>query len=125
MPIVFVYGTLREGEGNHHYLAGALRVAQTAKTRGRLVDTGCGYPAMLLAEGQWTQGELYEVDSRTLRRLDRLEDYYGENDPRNLYDRVEVAVESDQGSVLALTYIFKEDDGLPPIDGNDWRANRL
>jgi gamma-L-glutamyl-butirosin B gamma-L-glutamyl cyclotransferase len=125
MPNVFVYGTLREGEDNHHYLAGALQLARTAKTRGRLVDTGCGYPAMLLAGGQWTQGELYEVDGRTLRRLDRLEDYYGENDSRNLYDRVEVTVETDQGSVRALTYIFKEDVGLPPIEGNDWKAYRL
>jgi gamma-glutamylcyclotransferase (GGCT)/AIG2-like uncharacterized protein YtfP len=125
MQIVFVYGTLRDGEGNHHYLAGAQQLTRIAKARGRLVDTGCGYPAMLLDEKQWTHGELYEVDNRMLRRLDRLEGYYGQNDSRNLYDRVEVAVETDQGSVRALTYIFHKDDGLPPIVGNDWKVDRL
>ncbi|MGD8111977.1 gamma-glutamylcyclotransferase family protein [Vibrio sp. TRT 21S02] len=71
--LVFVYGTLRQGESNHHFLASAqlLGVHETQPTYA-LHDLGA-YPA--LTEGQHSiRGEVYLIDSDTLQTLDRLEE---------------------------------------------------
>lgn len=112
MTHIFVYGTLRRGECNHRLLEHMTPVAWLARTVGVLFDTGYGYPTMLPKRvqgdhGKWleVQGELYNVDEDTLQRLDRLEDFWGSGDPRNLYERVLVEVETDLGVVEAWTYV--------------------
>lgn len=77
---VFVYGTLRSGEGNwKRYLnhEGARLVASEEHTWPEFgfVSLG-GYPALLTDyEGEPVSvlGEVYTVDAPTLRALDRLE----------------------------------------------------
>lgn len=71
---VFVYGTLRRGEYNHHYLSSATYVGQTrTEPSFTLVDLG-GYPGLLLEGSTPVVGELYDVDVTTLARLDLLEE---------------------------------------------------
>jgi gamma-glutamylcyclotransferase (GGCT)/AIG2-like uncharacterized protein YtfP len=77
---VFVYGTLRTGEGNwKRYLdhEGAKLVSACEHTWPEFgfVSLG-GYPALLTdieGEGIAVVGEVYTVDAPTLRALDRLE----------------------------------------------------
>ena len=41
---VFVYGTLRRGQTNAHYMLGATCIADRNWTYGKLFDTNEGYP---------------------------------------------------------------------------------
>ncbi|MCT0207546.1 gamma-glutamylcyclotransferase [Synechococcus sp. CS-1332] len=77
--MVFVYGTLKRGHGNHHWLAGAPFQGDVELTGVVLHDLG-PFPMAVTGEGT-VRGEVYAVDAAGLARLDRLEGY-----PR-LYDR--------------------------------------
>ncbi len=71
--LVFVYGTLRQGESNHHFLAGAqLLGMHETQPEYALYDLGA-YPAVI--QGHNTiLGEIYLIDDDTLQALDKLED---------------------------------------------------
>lgn len=76
---VFVYGTLKRGLSNHHYLSGQQFVCE-AETQPvyRLYDLG-GYPGMVEVSsyGLSIEGEIWEIDASCLHRLDELEDIEG------------------------------------------------
>ncbi len=76
---MFVYGTLKRGHGNHHWLAGASFEGEAELPDVVLHDLG-PFPMAVAGEGT-VIGEVYRVDAAGLARLDRLEGY-----PR-LYDR--------------------------------------
>lgn len=75
--IVAVYGTLREGHGNHRILAnGNATLVGTYRTdnhRWNMVSLG-GFPAVCFGTGNISV-EVYEVDDDTLERLDMLEGF--------------------------------------------------
>lgn len=70
--LVFVYGTLRRGEGNHRRLATARYLGATRAAGFRLYDLG-GCPAAVACPGSSVAGEVYAVDGPTLASVDRLE----------------------------------------------------
>lgn len=76
--ILFVYGTLMKGFGNHHCIA-AGEFLGPAQVPGMLYVNGLPYArydgGMLDQMMSFIQGELYLVDEVTLRRCDRLEGY--------------------------------------------------
>lgn len=84
MHQVFVYGTLKRGEANHHWLAEA-RFGGRRRLEGvRLHDLG-PYPMAVPAEDAGiVHGELYTVDAAGLAGLDRLEDVPDEYERRRL-----------------------------------------
>lgn len=126
--LVFVYGTLKTGEPNHHVLAdpdqeGRQACVGKAKTVDKyplVVASSNNIPFLLDAPGQGLQvegetenfcppmtpdsissipGELYKVDDKMLERLDVLEDI-----PR-FYSRKEATVISDEaGEVTCWLY---------------------
>lgn len=121
---VFVYGTLLLGECNEHWGDGARRFAAT--TKGRIFDTGFGFPAYQpvgaegVGDGEVITGEMLIVDDEGLARLDQLEGY-----PR-LYrrERIQIQVE-DRGVETAWVYIMNRlPKGAQPIVGGDWRKHR-
>jgi gamma-glutamylcyclotransferase (GGCT)/AIG2-like uncharacterized protein YtfP len=71
---IFVYGTLMQG-GHHHDTMQGAHFMGTARTLPEFellcVDY---YPALLRGGTTSVLGELYEVDARTLERLDELEE---------------------------------------------------
>ncbi|CAM4295237.1 gamma-glutamylcyclotransferase [Vibrio agarivorans] len=71
--LVFVYGTLRKGESNHHYLeqCDCLGTCETLPEY-TLFDLGA-YPAVIAGHSS-ILGEVYWVNDDTLAQLDRLED---------------------------------------------------
>ncbi|AFY27954.1 gamma-glutamylcyclotransferase family protein [Cyanobium gracile] len=77
--LVFVYGTLKRGHGNHHWLLEAPFLGEAVLPDVVLHDLG-PFPMAVPGEGV-VRGEVYRVDAAGLARLDRLEGY-----PR-LYDR--------------------------------------
>ena len=72
--LVFVYGTLRQGEANHGLLRGA-KYLGTHRTQRRYTMRDLGaYPAIVEGGVTAVVGEVYAMDKKTLARLDRLED---------------------------------------------------
>ncbi len=75
---VFVYGTLRSGFGNHHYVAKSAFCGPAATRHPNYVMTTNGIPFVCEAapddpDAARIYGEIYEVDDETLAALDRLE----------------------------------------------------
>ncbi|WP_164668864.1 gamma-glutamylcyclotransferase family protein [Virgibacillus doumboii] len=96
MPNVFVYGTLRKGERNHHYLDGASCIFQQCWTYGALYDTNSDYPVIKESAKEKVFGELYKISESNLTIIDRLEGYV-DGDSDNLYNRKNVPVFDDRG----------------------------
>jgi gamma-glutamylcyclotransferase (GGCT)/AIG2-like uncharacterized protein YtfP len=69
--LVFVYGTLKRGHGNHHWLAEAVFLGESSLHDAVLHDLG-PFPMAIEGDGA-VQGEVYAVDDAGLARLDRLE----------------------------------------------------
>jgi gamma-glutamylcyclotransferase (GGCT)/AIG2-like uncharacterized protein YtfP len=126
MEKVFVYGSLRRHEGNHRVLGNSEKTAMQASARGRLYDTGDGFPAMaLIGEGR-VYGELYSVTPHILKRLDTFEGYYGAG-PNNHYERVVQTITTDTGEMDAYVYIYSVHKvaSLTRIEFGDWTVHRL
>lgn len=96
---VFVYGTLKRDQPNHHWFwkpqSGFARFLNTGRTVTKfplLIGTRYNIPFLLNRPGigHCIVGEIYEIDEMMLANLDVLEDY-----PK-LYDREkhEVAMEN-------------------------------
>jgi gamma-glutamylcyclotransferase (GGCT)/AIG2-like uncharacterized protein YtfP len=75
LSLVFVYGTLRRNEVNHHLLEEA-RYCGTCETppHYKMVSLGA-YPGVVKGGGTSIEGEVYEVNARQMADLDRLEGY--------------------------------------------------
>lgn len=102
---VFVYGTLRRGGANAHVLGPSPFVGRASVSGLACFDLG-PYPACIRAE-QTSRvfGEVFTVDARTLRDLDRLEG------TPNLYRRETCSAVLESGeTVPAFVYVF-----VPPI----------
>lgn len=102
--LVFVYGTLMKGQSNHeYYLADAELIDTAVASKFALYDLGA-YPGVVYHEDEAVKGELYKVDSKTLKKLDRLE---GEGD---LYLRLLSSVVTGSGKeVSAYVYVYNQD----------------
>jgi gamma-glutamylcyclotransferase (GGCT)/AIG2-like uncharacterized protein YtfP len=73
--LVFVYGTLRRDEVNHHLLEGACFCGHhTTAPRFKMVNLG-SYPGVVKRGRSRIQGEVYAVGTETMSLLDRLEGY--------------------------------------------------
>ncbi len=112
MTRIFVYGTLKRGCKNHHWLAGQRFIAE-ARTQPiyRLYDMG-GYPGMIRADnGVAVEGEIWEVDEGGLARLDVLEDIEGGE-----YERLLIELEGER----VEGYLFLRDVSGRPDAGTNW-----
>ena len=89
---VFVYGTLRRGQSNHHLLAGGRWGGEQLLPGARLHNLGPFPMAIVTPDtaADAVQGELWWVDAATLEQLDRLEGH-----PR-LYERRPLTLASGQ-----------------------------
>lgn len=106
---LFVFGTLRRGQGNHHYLFGRYERMIPARLRG----FGRLHPLMIVRrDGDSVDGELYFLreDSRdhTMRGCDDLEGIPPGRDEGTDYRRMRVCVESAEGDVVAWAYVHPE-----------------
>jgi gamma-glutamylcyclotransferase (GGCT)/AIG2-like uncharacterized protein YtfP len=73
--LVFVYGTLRRDEVNHHLLKGArYRGQHITEPCYKMVDLGA-YPGVVKCGRTRIQGEVYQVCAAEMATLDRLEGY--------------------------------------------------
>ncbi|XP_042892878.1 putative gamma-glutamylcyclotransferase CG2811 [Penaeus japonicus] len=82
--LVFVYGTLKENEPNHHWLTdkenGESKLIGKATTQERyplVIASKYNIPFLLAApgKGEHVEGEVYEVDEKMMSNLDILEEH--------------------------------------------------
>ena len=96
---LFVYGTLKEGYNNHHYLEDQefVREAET-KPKYRLFDNGL-FPMMVEdTDGYSVSGELWAVDEEIIDEIDTHE---------VLYERKLVKVKGFRQPVYAYIYLHE------------------
>ena len=70
---MFVYGSLRKGFGNHYLLERSNYLGEALTDAAFTMLHLGGYPGVVRAGSTQILGEVYEVDDKTLSRLDRLE----------------------------------------------------
>jgi gamma-glutamylcyclotransferase (GGCT)/AIG2-like uncharacterized protein YtfP len=121
MVKVFVYGTLRKGQINDHYLQKTTCISDHCWTLGEMYDTYLGYPAVKHDDSNRIYREMYIVTEGELALLDELEDYQVCRED-NLYDRILQTVYTDKSEVVAYIYIANKENLLRKrIVGGDWK----
>lgn len=133
---IFVYGTLRTGQGNYAWaLANRTTNEQRATLSGAIMhDNNGGFPFVTTIDASPAHvvvGDLMDIApdqyEDVVNALDGLEGYHGPNYPGNMYDRVLVTVTTETGEqVEAYTYLVASDlyerrvSRLPIIASGDW-----
>jgi gamma-glutamylcyclotransferase (GGCT)/AIG2-like uncharacterized protein YtfP len=113
---VAVYGTLKKGLSNHHYMSKARFLSEDQLHNLVLYDLG-PYPGARLEASGGVVVEIYEVDSKTFAQLDVLEGIDERNSTQGLYHRRQLA--TSQG--LAWVYLYNHSTaGCPAIREGGW-----
>lgn len=107
---VFVYGTLKKGFSNSKLLSTAEYVGDyETVSKWAMVGKGMPFPFLIQRDlnGEYIQGEVYNINAVQLRRLDRLEGY------PSLYNRTEIMVEDKLDDKITETVwvYYKKDMG--------------
>lgn len=84
--LVAVYGTLKRGLSNDHYLQAATYLGSDTLTAISLYDLG-SYPGAKAEPSAGIEVEIFSVTAQQLQALDCLEEYDPEAPDRGLYDR--------------------------------------
>lgn len=110
---LFVYGSLRQGESNHHYLAGRFDRLLPATLQGFRRGIGAhGFPVIGACGGESVAGELYFIRpglyAETLQGCDELEEIPPGATAGALYRREPVIVATSAGSLAAWVYIGQQ-----------------
>jgi gamma-glutamylcyclotransferase (GGCT)/AIG2-like uncharacterized protein YtfP len=116
---IAVYGTLREGHGNHGCLMGSPLVG-TCQVYGFDMVTLGGFPAVDFSQDK-ERGitvEVYECDDEAVARCNRLEGY----DPTSTYDsfygRTTIMTEFGEAEMYYIDKVLEE--GYERIESGDW-----
>lgn len=110
---LFVYGTLKVGEPNHHWLSDTkngyakfICKAATTKKMPLVIATRYNIPFLISKEGMgnYIAGEIYEVDDKMMKNCDILEDY------PNLYDKEiqDLNIGVGDGTIPCYIYLLKK-----------------
>ena len=111
---LFIYGTLKRGQVNHHLLASEMFLGEAhTEPYYRLLDLGW-YPGLARVEqrGRSISGELWEVSPQRLQELDA---YEGDE-----YARRAVALLDHDFNTVTETYVLKNPDWTRPDAGTRW-----
>lgn len=114
MALVFVYGTLMNGERNHALIATSTCVGEGRTVPAfELADMGT-FPALVAGGRLAVSGEVWEVDASTLARIDELEEV------PTLYQRKRIPLE-DGRVVDAYLMPSEATRNSRRIECGDWR----
>jgi gamma-glutamylcyclotransferase (GGCT)/AIG2-like uncharacterized protein YtfP len=106
-----VYGALKQGQQNHHWLKDADYLGSwRTPPHYKLWDLG-GFPGVRKSGQTAIIGELYNVTSQVLFTLDRLEGY------RTLYDRKRIQTIAGPAWIYLLRY---KPRNFKPIASGEW-----
>ena len=118
MHKVAVYGSLRKGMGNHVLLK-HVDTHRSGIINGYEMYSCGGFPAIVQSDHGYVKVEVYEVDDKTLQRLDALEGYTGGYN--GFYDRAEERVVYEDGEVDdVLVYYMHNPPSDIQVESGDW-----
>lgn len=104
--IVAVYGTLKQGHGNHYYLTDSEFLGKGVSLGSFLLGHS-SFPAVVPHKnGVPIVVELYSVSGRTLMQLDRLEGV------PTFYKRDFFSFRTDKETIPAILYFMEKPNGL-------------
>jgi gamma-glutamylcyclotransferase (GGCT)/AIG2-like uncharacterized protein YtfP len=113
---VLVYGSLREGFGNHRLVQHCTCLGMAAVQGFRMVDLGV-FPGLVEENtGASVVGEVYQVDKHTLATLDQLEGH------PDFYRRQLVTTEYGEAWVYVLPNEYAR---YNTVDSGDWYTHKL
>lgn len=113
---VAVYGTLKQGHRNHHWLEGARLLGEDRLTALTLYDLG-PYPGAKAVTSSGALVEVYAINARQLGLLDQLEGYADAAPSEGLYNRAVFATQFGK----AWCYLYNpEVNGQTKIEGGEW-----
>lgn len=113
MHNLFVYGTLKYGFPNHHFLEDS-QFLYSGFIRGTLLHLG-GYPGLIRGTGQ-VFGEYYLVDDKLIPALDRLEGH------PHLFERTLIDHENEEGPFTVYLYQARDDlNNYQVLHNGVWR----
>jgi len=117
--LVFCYGTLKQGHGNHnHFLQNSLYCGSHTTGRNHSMVNLGAYPGVIYGEGNTAiKGEVYGVSDRVLDRLDGLEGY------PEFYSRQEIVTPYGKAFMYTLSDNFLKrlsKDQRPLVDTGEW-----
>lgn len=115
--VLFVYGTLLQGETNHALLRSARYLGSGRTTAHYSLLSLGSFPALIASGSTAVEGELYEVTEEQLLALDRLEEH------PHFYKRTLMQLEDGQ-QVLAYVLNNEHVHGQPLIASGSWRRHR-
>ena len=121
-PLLFVYDSMRKGGILQEQLADFVRKPAKVKGQMYLINK---YPGLCLnPNGNNVLGELVSVDRETIRRLDRLQGFYGYSSEKSLFFRYWLSMEEWGHDFGAWVYILarpeKDMQAMPKITSGDW-----
>ena len=107
---VFVYGTLKVGGRFSKRFDPVRTSVKIGSIKGTLYDLG-SFPGVKLNSSDEVVGEIhtYTQAEDVEKSLDRIEGYFGENHPHNLYNKKEVEVTTAEGAEICKVYEFAKD----------------
>jgi len=126
--LVFVYGTLCEGYGNHHRIAeaeGSRLVGEATTAEARYVMRYSGFPIVSHAQPDETptkiRGQVWEIGDDALAECDALEGHPTWYRRENVF----VHVDGQPEPIIVETYIMPTELAnrgyRPVIESGDWR----
>lgn len=108
--LVAVYGSLREGMGNHRVLGGSTMVGKATVGGFDMFSLG-GYPYCVPDKTGEIVVEVYQVSEEVGQSLDALEGY------PSFYDRKLISTPFGEAWIY---FIDQYRDGTPYVEGGDW-----
>ena len=121
--LVFVYGTLRQGESRFGIPSLIKVLHEEAELKGfDMLSIYGSFPGLVPGEGT-IKGEVHVF--KTFSELDRIEGFNEKDPGGSLYLRRTVTVSTPEGEMEASTYVFNEDadiarDRYSSIETGDW-----
>ncbi|MBC2856761.1 MAG: gamma-glutamylcyclotransferase family protein [Cetobacterium sp.] len=127
---IFVYGSLREGFYNFDiYIHENAKKIEMGEIKGKLYAIkDKEYPALL--EGEETvKGEIITLKDCDIESMDSMENYFGENNPNNEYNKVLMDIKNlETGEIEKLNvYVYNTTnpdfnfENLTYIPSGDWK----
>lgn len=116
MEKIFVYGTLRKDMYNYElYLKQENSFRQYAYVKGSLYTIqNKKYPAFVIEGDAMILGEIHEVSLETLKKVDEMEEYFGEGCIDNEYNKTLCDIYDQDGNVMMQlpVYVYNTDNPL-------------
>ena len=127
---IFVYGSLREGFFNFNkYIGTAAKKVELGEVKGNLYAIkDQEYPALLEEDGT-VLGEIITVENCKLEDIDEMENYFGENNPNNEYNKIKKEINNlETGEIEILdVYVYNTTNpnfsrnNLVLVPSGDWK----